>query len=101
MCENAVVIDQCESNVRLEMVQADPRNFSADAPNTADCINAANDPRPVRNFEHGMDNQLMLIRACLKFKPMIPFTSLGAELNVDDEGYAQLVATSAFVQEPR
>lgn len=100
ICEEATILDECESNLRLEMVQVSPRDFSA-APTNADCINAVEDPKPVRNFQHGLDNDLMLIRACLKYKPVLPTTSLGAELNLDDDGYAQLVVTSAFVQEPR
>ncbi|MBS0125311.1 TadE/TadG family type IV pilus assembly protein [Thetidibacter halocola] len=100
ICQFATVLDECEANLRLEMVQVDPREF-AGLPTPTDCQNAAQDPRPVRNFVPGQDNDLMLIRACLKFKPMIPTTSLGAQFNVDQDGYAQLLVTSAFVQEPR
>lgn len=100
ICEEATVLDECSDNLRLEMIQVNPRSFSG-MDTSADCSNAAQEPRPVRNFVPGQDNDLMLMRACLKFKPMIPTTSLGAELNVDDEGYAQLIVTTAFVQEPR
>lgn len=100
VCEKASVLEACESNLQLEMVQVDPRGFVA-MPANADCINAAQEPRPVRTFEHGQDNQLMLMRACLKFKPMFPTTGIGAELNMDDDGYANLIVTAAFVQEPR
>ncbi|WGW03844.1 TadE/TadG family type IV pilus assembly protein [Tropicibacter oceani] len=100
ICEKAAILDDCEANLRLEMVQVQPRDFSA-APVDADCQNAAQDPHPVRNFVPGRDNDLMLMRACLKYKPMLPTTSLGKKLNKDDEGYAQMVVTSAFVQEPR
>ncbi|WP_425099738.1 TadE/TadG family type IV pilus assembly protein [Tropicibacter sp. S64] len=100
ICEKATILDECESNLRLEMVQVSPRDFSA-APVNADCQNAEQEPHPVRNFVPGQDNDLMLIRACLKYKPMLPTTSLGKQLNKDEEGYAQLVVTSAFVQEPR
>ncbi|MCT4553093.1 MAG: pilus assembly protein [Pelagimonas sp.] len=100
ICDEATILDECTDNLRLEMVQVSPRDLSA-APVDADCQNAAEDPKPVRSFVHGQDNDLMLIRACLKFKPMMPTTSLGAELNLDANGYAQLVVTSAFVQEPR
>jgi hypothetical protein len=100
ICDAAAVVDDCEDNLRLEMVQVDPMNFVA-PPTSADCQNAVEDPRPVRSFVHGQANQLMLIRACLKFKPMMPTTALGKELLKDEEGYAQLIVTSAFVQEPR
>ncbi|MBW4983664.1 pilus assembly protein [Mameliella sp. CS4] len=100
ICDEAVIVDGCTENLRLEMVQVDPRNFTA-IPLVADCINAEEDPRPVRNFVPGLDNQLMLLRACLKYKPAMPTTSFGMALPKDPQGYAQLVATSAFVQEPR
>ena len=100
ICTEAAVIDSCDDNLRLEMVEVDPRNFWTLEPNP-DCRNAEEDPRPVRSFDAGTDNALMLIRACLKYKPMMPTTGLGKELNLDTEGYAQMIVTSAFVQEPR
>jgi Flp pilus assembly pilin Flp len=100
ICDEAVIVNQCASNLRLEMVQVDPRSFTG-VPAGADCINAEEEPRPVRSFENGQDNQVMLIRACLKYKPAMPTTSFGMALNKDSQGYAQMVVTAAFVQEPR
>ncbi|MFW2588995.1 TadE/TadG family type IV pilus assembly protein [Sagittula sp. SSi028] len=100
ICEEAAILEDCENNLRLEMVEVDPRNFWTIDPNP-DCRNAEEEPRPVRNFTPGTDNALMLIRACLKYKPMMPTTGLGKELYKDSDGYAQLMVTSAFVQEPR
>jgi len=100
ICEEATILDECGGNLRLEMVQVDPRSFTG-MPTDVDCSNASAEPRPVRNFTPGQDNDLMLIRACLKYKPMMPTTSFGMQLGVDDDGYSQLVVTAAFVQEPR
>ncbi|WP_425071979.1 TadE/TadG family type IV pilus assembly protein [Sagittula sp. S175] len=100
ICQQSGVIDDCDNNLTLEMVEVDPRNFWSFEPNP-DCRNAEEDPRPVRNFVPGKDNALMLLRACLKYKPMMPLTGLGKQLNKDSQGYAQLIVTSAFVQEPR
>lgn len=100
ICDEMRVAEECDANLRLEMVQVDPRDLSA-APTDADCSNSAQPPRPLRSFVYGQDNQLMLLRACLKFKPMMPSTAVGKELNKDSGGYAQLVATAAFVQEPK
>ncbi|WP_418592979.1 TadE/TadG family type IV pilus assembly protein [Ponticoccus sp. (in: a-proteobacteria)] len=99
ICAQSVMGD-CEANLRLEMRQVDPRNFDV-LPHDADCQNAEETPRPVRTFEAGQDNELMLIRACLKFKPILPTTALGKALTKDDDGYSQLIVNSAFVQEPR
>ena len=100
ICNEAVIVDNCIGNLRLEMVEVNPRSFLA-IPPTADCLNAEQEPLPVRNFVPGQDNQMMLMRACLKYKPAMPLTSFGLSLQKDEQGYTQLVATSAFVQEPR
>ncbi|WP_323770429.1 TadE/TadG family type IV pilus assembly protein [Antarctobacter sp.] len=100
ICDEAVIVDGCAENLRLEMLEVDPRNFAAIPPG-ADCKNAEEEPRPLRSFVAGLDNQLMLVRACLKYKPAMPTTSFGLALNKDAQGYAQIVVTSAFVQEPR
>jgi hypothetical protein len=100
ICEEANVLEDCDANLMLEMVQVDPEAFVplADAP---DCINSQEDPRPVRNFEPGQDNDLMLIRACLKYKPMLPTVPMAKSIVLDEQGYAKLIVRSAFVQEPR
>ncbi len=100
ICEETVIADDCAGNLRLEMLEVDPRSFTAIQPD-ADCLNAEEEPRPVRNFVNGLDNQMMLMRACLKYKPVMPTTSFGLALNKDEQGYAQMIVTSAFVQEPR
>jgi hypothetical protein len=100
ICDTAEVIDNCTGNVTLEMIQVDPRTMTGFS-ETADCRNQVEEPRPVRNFQAGMDNDLMLMRACLAFKPVFPTTGLGGKLHRDAEGYAWLVVKSAFVQEPR
>lgn len=100
LCDVLTVADDCDDNLRIEMVQVDPRAFTP-LHETADCQNAAQDIRPVTDFSNGTENALMLIRACLKFKPKFPTTGLAAELNMDENGYAQLTATAVFVQEPR
>lgn len=100
ICSNAAVLEACMENLRLEMVQVDPR-APATIPTGADCQNAAQEPRPVRNFVPGQDNDLMLMRACLMYKPMLPTSKFSQALNMDTDGYAAMVVTSAFVQEPR
>jgi hypothetical protein len=100
ICEKARVIDDCTGNVTLEMVEVDPRNFGGFA-ESADCRNVMQEPRPVRNFVAGRENGLMLLRACLAFKPMMPTTGLGGTFATDADGYAWLVVNAAFVQEPR
>jgi hypothetical protein len=100
ICDAASIIKDCEANLMLEMIEVDPRNVTTVDPNP-DCRNAEEEVRPARTFTPGLDNDLMLMRACLKYKPMMPSTQFGKQLNLDSNGYAQLIVNTAFVQEPR
>ena len=51
---------------------------------------------------NGSQNQVMLLRACGLFEPMLPDFALGWTLSrMEDDGHYRLHATSAFVMEPR
>lgn len=100
ICDRAGLLDDCEDNLRLEMVRLNLRSWQA--PNPAiDCIDKAETVKPVRTFTNGNVNELMLLRACALFKPIIPSSGLGKALDKDGAGYAAMVAQSAFVQEPK
>lgn len=102
ICDRMAIVKECSKNLQLEMIQADLRNWSA-PPNDANCIDHAEESNPVRAFQNGGDNQLMILRACLKYKPVLPWTDMAKimETNGDSSGYSRMVASSAFVQEPR
>lgn len=99
ICDNTVIVSDCENNLRLEMSPADIRNFSA-LDETADCTDQAEPAKPVRQFVPGQQNELMLLRACLRYNPLFPQQILGSRLVNDSNGQASLIATTAFVQEP-
>lgn len=100
ICARAGFIENCSETLRLEMIQVDPRNWSA-PPVNADCTDLSKPVQPVRNFEHGRNNELMILRACAKIEPIFPTTGLGANMQKDGAGYYALVSSSAFVQEPQ
>lgn len=99
ICARAGFIDDCSVNLRLEMVQVDPRNWSGINPDP-DCTDRSKQVTPVRDFENGQSNELMILRVCAKIDPVFPTTGLGANLPKDGHGQYALTATSAFVQEP-
>ena len=99
ICDNASVIADCDTKLRLEMIPTDLRNF-ATLDTTPDCSDASEPSKPVRNFIPGGQNQLMLLRACLKYSPMFPDQMLGDALVKDSSGDVALTTVSAFVQEP-
>lgn len=99
ICGNAGWLENCDTTLRLEMVTVDPRQF-AQFDQTADCVDTSEPVQPVRGFALGQENQLMMLRACVKFDPVYPTSGLGKALEKDGSGQARMVSSAAFVQEP-
>ena len=99
ICESAIYLEDCSDTLRLEMIQVDPRNF-ASFDQSPDCVDTSEDPKPVRGWTLGVEHQLMLLRACARFKPFFPTTGLGYALQKDGAGRVTMVSSAAFVQEP-
>lgn len=98
VCERAQFIKNCSENLRLEMIKQDPFQVLA-LPETPDCTDNSEQVNPVRNFENGLENELMILRVCAKIDPVFPTSAMGRAL-VDETGQYALTATTAFVQEP-
>lgn len=99
ICDNTTVLASCTDMLRLEMIPLSLRDWS-EPTQGADCVDTAEPVRPLRQFEAGDPNELMMLRACYKYKPIAPTGALAARMPKDAEGYAALVSFSAFVQEP-
>ncbi|MDT8327950.1 MAG: TadE/TadG family type IV pilus assembly protein [Roseovarius sp.] len=99
VCDNSVVIYDCMNTLRLEMRPTDIRAFNA-LNTEADCTDAAEPTKPLRTFTPGGQNELMLLRVCVKYKPLFPKQFLGAALQKDVNGQAAIISMAAFVQEP-
>lgn len=99
ICEWSGFLDDCDTTLRLEMQPVDPRNFATFDPNP-DCVDLSEDVAPVRGFQLGTEHELMILRACVKFKPVYPTTGLGYAAAKDGSGRMRMVSTAAFVQEP-
>lgn len=100
ICDDATMIPNCYDNLKLEMLLIDPRNWEPIS-SVVTCTNQAKEVQPVTTFVSGTDNELMLLRACIKFTPLFGDKGLGLKLAKDSNGDSALVAMSAFVQEPR
>lgn len=99
VCDAAIMLRDCENKLQLEMRSADIRAFNA-LDTSADCTDASEPTKPVREFTPGQQNELMLLRACLRFDPLFPDDLLGSSLATDGNGQSSVIAVSAFVQEP-
>ncbi|WP_127114163.1 TadE/TadG family type IV pilus assembly protein [Shimia sediminis] len=100
VCAETNVVSDCNNNLALEMYLVDPRAWT-DIPTAVTCTNKSEEVLPVTAFRNGMDNELMIIRACAKYEPMFADYGLGAFMAKDSSGDAALIAKAAFVQEPR
>jgi hypothetical protein len=69
----------------------------ADAP---DCIDRSEELNPILAFANGQRSELMLMRACFVFSPIFPNVGFGFNASKNDAGDIELIATSAFVNEP-
>jgi len=99
ICETAGYLQDCDETLRLEMIRVEPRNFASFDP-SPDCVDTSMDPKPVRGWSLGVEHQLMMLRACVQFKPFFPTTGLGYALEKDGAGRVSMVSSAAFVQEP-
>lgn len=99
ICDEAMIIPNCSSNLRLEMISADPRNFAGINP-VPDCVDLSQPAKPLRAFENGQSNELMILRACAIYDPIFPEDMLGEKLIKASNGQPAFVSMSAFVQEP-
>ncbi|MEP1766233.1 MAG: pilus assembly protein [Sulfitobacter sp.] len=100
ICDNSGGLNNCEDNMRLEMMSVDPRDF-AGLPEIPDCTNAPLEVTPVRGWSVGQNHELMLLRACYQYEPFMSGLGLGALLSNSENGKGSMVAMSAFVQEPQ
>ncbi len=99
VCDAALILPDCANSLKIEMVRADLRNF-VNISDTPDCVDLSEPVSPVRNFQHGQPNELMIVRACSIYQPSYPRAVLGAMIVKKYDGQPAFIATSAFVQEP-
>ncbi|SLN32159.1 TadE-like protein [Roseovarius litorisediminis] len=99
ICEYASLLVNCENNLRLEMEPADLRAFNP-LSSQVKCTDKSEEVNLITEVTPGAQNQLMLLRACLKYDPLFPKSFLGKALQKDAYGQVAIVSLTAFVQEP-
>jgi hypothetical protein len=99
ICERAAILPNCNTELKLEMRSTDPRAWAA-MPALADCIDQADYNLPVRNFEAGQPNQMMILRACHLFEPYFPTFGMGEFIPRQSGDSYALISTSSYVVEP-
>jgi Flp pilus assembly protein TadG len=101
VCDAATIIPDCLEVLQVELMPASTGNLTPLSDETR-CINREDRIAPINatNYVVGGENELMMIRACALFDPIVPTMGLALLLPVDSTGAYALIATSAFVNEP-
>ena len=104
VCERAALITGCREGLQIEMRRVSTQDWALMDPEVR-CLDRAEEIDPLVEddpalYELGMENELMMVRACLVVNPIVPNLGLGAILPVDGSGGYGLISVSAFVQEP-
>lgn len=99
ICDNSGGLADCQENLRLEMMPTTARTFSGLSA-SPDCTNAPISVTPVRGFTLGEQHELVLLRACYQFTPVVSAIGLGRLFADSPNGKGTMIAMSAFVQEP-
>lgn len=100
ICQYGSIIPSCTTNIRLEMIPNDARAWQAPDPEAA-CVDRDEENQPAIVFNNtGANNELMMLRACVLFDPMMPTTGLGKQIPKKSGGAYALIATTSYVMEP-
>lgn len=99
ICDQALLLPDCMNNLRVEMRNVPRGNWNT-LQNVAECQDRADTIAPVTQFVPGARSALMLVRACIKVRPIFPTTALGLMLPKDGAGDYAAISTAAFMNEP-
>lgn len=103
ICEIALIIPSCAQNLRVELLRRNPINFDP-VSNRITCVDRSTESQPVLGFTPGTNNDLMIMRVCVRIDPLLPTTGLGKAIvdggTAASGGSYALVSSSAFVVEP-
>lgn len=99
ICERAALLPDCERQLKLEMQVVNPRSWTA-LNTDVDCIDQADYNLPVRAFEAGMANQMMILRACHLFQPYFSTFGMGEMIPRESGNAYRLVSSASYVVEP-
>ena len=101
ICDNTFFIENCMDRVQ---VQLEPVSMTTWGPldGNARCrdVESTIDPYDQTEYSVGGNNELMMVRICVLFRPIFPGVGHGLSLRYDGDGNYAMVATTAFVNEP-
>lgn len=100
ICNQAMLLPDCENTVKIELIAVNTTSWNG-LQNRPDCVDRRATIQPVGQFQNGQQNDLMLMRLCAVVDPVFPGIGVGRSMPKDPSGGYQIIATSAFVNEPQ
>jgi hypothetical protein len=96
-------ISNCINSLKIWMQPVNTGTFTMAAPPRS-CVDKSQpivtaNP-PTNEFAYGTDNDIMLMRVCMKEDPMFPTTAVSVKMPVDADGSYVMLVTTTFVNEP-
>jgi hypothetical protein len=98
VCDQTAILINCDRDLILEVVELDIA--SAYPQNEANCIDRTEEIAPTITFNPGGRNRIMFVRACMIIDPIFPGLGISLGLRRDRSGGFQMVAYTAFMNEP-
>jgi hypothetical protein len=100
ICDNTSLLPDCQTLLTIDLRPVERSTYAVPS-NQEMCIERADATATLSNqFSSGIDNELMLVRACFIVDRIVPFSGFGLNLTRDDSGGLHMMAASLFVNEP-
>ena len=106
ICANGVLgrdPAKCMQVMRIWMQPINTGNFAMGSTTPA-CVDKATDVNTgaplASDYSLGSDNEIMLVRVCMKEWPMFPTTGISVKMPVQSDGSVVMIASTTFVNEP-
>lgn len=99
LCDAAIIIPDCRKSVVVEMRAVSRDDWKLIDPQIT-CADRKEKIQPEKGFKPGQPTDLMMVRACLKLRPIFPTTGLGLMMPKDANGDYASIAATTFVNEP-
>ncbi len=100
ICDRARVFDGCAQNISVELTPINA--FGAPPATGATCVDDADTTTiaPIVQYTPGAGSEIMFMRVCVTTDVFTPGLGFGLALVKTPTGRSQIIATSAFMNEP-
>lgn len=101
ICENALIMKDCDKRLQMELRPVSTTTFNIPATNP-NCRDVKSNIEPIKDttWIGGGNNELMIVRVCALFDPILAPSAIALKMPTDGNGNFALVAKTAFVNEP-